>query len=76
MIHAVKFFMLSYEKNPGHFSSTIYVSLQTRNLAGLQMSSTMLTEEVVKIRQACVGLPTPFLQIVVALTLPPGTTIV
>ena len=35
-----------------------------------QLSSTVLTE-VVRIRQACVGLPTPFLQIIVALTLLP-----
>ena len=38
-----------------------YVSLQA-----LQLSSTLLTE-VVRIRQACVGLRTPFSQIIVAL---------
>ena len=47
---------------------TVYVSSQA-----LQLSSTLLTE-VIRIRQACVGLPTPFLQIIVALTL--GSTIV
>ena len=37
---------------------------------GLRLSTKVLTEdEVVKIRQACVGLPTPFSQIMVALTL-------
>ena len=45
---------------------TVYdVSLQA-----LQLSSTLLTE-VVRIRQACVGLPTPFSEIIVALTLLP-----
>ena len=44
---------------------TVYVSLQA-----LQLSSTLLTE-VVRIRQTCVGLPTPFSQIIVALTLLP-----
>ena len=44
---------------------TVYVSLQA-----LQLSSTLLTE-VVRIRQACVGLRTPFSQIMVALTLLP-----
>ena len=47
---------------------TVYVSLQA-----LQLLSTLLTK-VVRIRQACVGLPTPFPLIIVALTL--GTTIV
>ena len=45
---------------------TVYVSLQA-----LQLSSAMLTEEVVRIRQTCVGLPTPFSQVLVALTLLP-----
>ena len=47
---------------------TVYVSL---GLQALKLSSTMLTEEVVRIRQACVGLPTPFSQIMVALKLLP-----
>ena len=46
---------------------TVYVRLQVQ---ALQLSSTLLTE-VVRIRQACVGLPTPFSQIIVALTLLP-----
>ena len=45
---------------------TIYVSLQA-----LQLTSTMLTKEVIRIRQACVGLPSPFSQIMVTLTLLP-----
>ena len=51
---------LTLLRNIHYYSRVHFVSLQA-----LQLSSTMLTEEVVRIRQACVGLPTPFSQIMV-----------
>ena len=56
---------LTWLRNTTICMYTVYVSLQA-----LQLSSTLLTE-VVRIRQACVGLPTPFSQIMIALTLLP-----